>query len=92
MDAKELLALISTPGDAVAVAFGFVVGAPVDYFLLHMGVPLGTVSAYTMATAFFLKKSFDLASGREKLKASAALEGKANKLLSTLEKRLCTTI
>ena len=87
MDAKELLALISTPSDAAAVAFGFVVGAPVDYSLLHMSVPLGTVSAYTMATAFFLKKLFDLALEREKVKkARQAPEGKANELLSSLKK------
>jgi len=57
VDAKDLLKLIATPGDAAAVTLGFVVGLPIDYFLLHMGVPSLTVSGYAAATAFGLKKS-----------------------------------
>jgi hypothetical protein len=87
---KELLEKIATPGDAAALALGFVLGAPVDYFLLHMGVPVGSVSPYTIASVFFLKKSFDIAYknhlDRKKLKnARPALKAKGKKLLSILE-------
>ena len=91
MDAKELLALISSPADAAIVSFGFIVGAPVDRYLLHMSVPLGTVSAYTVAAAFCLKKVFDLAQERKKKAANERhpkLTKVASEVLSELQKRI----
>jgi hypothetical protein len=59
MDIKDLLNKIATPGDAAAAGIGFVLGLPVDFFLLHMAVPPGVVSAYTAIGAFSLKKGAD---------------------------------
>ena len=59
MDIKDLLNKIATPGDAAAAGIGFVVGLPVDFFLFHMAVPPGVVSAYTAVGAFSLKKGAD---------------------------------
>jgi hypothetical protein len=50
---------IATPGDAAAFLLGGAAGLPIDFFLMHMGVPFGVVSVATSAFALGLKKTAD---------------------------------
>jgi len=74
MEAKDLLEKIATPGDAAAAGLGFAAGLPIDYFLLGMGVPPGTVSAYSAVAVWSVKKTFEsiLKARRERREALAA--------------------
>ncbi|HXM41555.1 MAG TPA: hypothetical protein VN924_09900 [Bryobacteraceae bacterium] len=92
MDAKELLEKIATPGDAAAAGIGFVVGLPIDYFLLHMGVPPGTVSGYTAVAGWSLKKPIDagLKSRRNRRESLGAEERARNDAKSEEEAKRLT--
>jgi hypothetical protein len=59
MDLNQLLNKIATPGDVAAAGIGFVLGLPLDYFLLHMAVPPGVVSGYSALGVFSLKKAVE---------------------------------
>ncbi len=59
VDINQLLNKIATPGDVAAAGIGFVLGLPLDYFLLHLAVPPGVVSGYSALGLFSLKKAAD---------------------------------
>lgn len=89
MDAKELLSKIATPGDAAAAGIGFAAGLPLDYFLLHMGVPPGIVSGYCAVGAYSLKKSADaFLESRKKRKEARHQELSVEKERDTARKEL----
>jgi hypothetical protein len=100
MSPKELLSKIATPGDAAAAGAGFAAGLPIDYFLLHMGMPPGIVSGYCAVAAYSVKKSADAYLERRRRNreakqqklgpqiASAAFHGELEKRFEGLSKYL----
>jgi hypothetical protein len=83
MNAEEMLKKIATKGDIAAAGLGFVAGWPVDYVLLHMGVPPGTVSGYCAVGAFSLKKGVEswLDARRKKRAENNQIDAKQRELL-----------
>lgn len=93
MDINQLLNKIATPGDVAAAGIGFVLGLPIDFFLLHLAVPPGVVSGYSALGLFSLKKAADaflerLRKSNESSKLRMVEEEETKELMEQKEKEL----